>query len=79
MQPQRTSIHPGLTHPGEGGNGWMWHLLERAPTGKGAMSIVHKTGTDILSPPPPRYRLIPASMEQQLPPYGVLRFCRSCR
>ena len=71
----RASTHPGLTsRPGKEGHGWMWRLLERVPTGQGAMSISHKTGTDILSPPPPpRYQLIPAPMEQQLPRYGVSR------
>ena len=76
----RASIHPDLTsHPGEEGHGWMWRLLERVPTGQGAMSISHKIGTDILYPPSPRYQLIPAPMGQQLPPYGVLRFCHSSR
>ena len=72
----RASTHPGLTsRPGKEGHGWVWRLLERAPTGQGTMSTVHKVGTDILyPPPPPRYRLIPAPMEQQLHPYGVSRF-----
>ena len=50
----RASIRARLTsHAGEGGHGWIRRLLERVPTGQGAMSIVHKTGTDILYPPPP--------------------------
>ena len=54
MLPQRTSIHPGsASHPVEEGHDWVWRLLERVPTGQGAMSIIHKVGTDILYPPPP--------------------------
>ena len=50
----RASIHSRLTsHPGEEGHGWVGRLLERVPTGRGVMSTVHKTGTDILSPTPP--------------------------
>ena len=81
----RASIHSRLTsHPGEEGHGWVGRLLERVPTGRGVMSTVHKTGTDILSPAPtpphPYSRLIPAPMEQQLlPPVGVLRSWPSCR
>ena len=50
----RASIRSRLTScPGKEGHGWMWRLLERVSTGQGAMSISHKTNTDILSPSPP--------------------------